>query len=181
MKCPVCSDEFNSDRAMKIHHKLSHGTSIAIESSECKNCGKDFNYYPSDKKGIYCSGCVEDDDITWTNDKLFGEENPNWNNNYGFDSGENNYNWKGGIETRYGDNWRKQKRRALNRDSRTCQRCQKDKNLQIHHINPRRNFEDISKANVLSNLITLCSHCHMLVEHNSVKCPKPIDSDNQKI
>lgn len=31
----------------------------AAESAACDRCGREFAYYPSDKKGVYCSTCVE--------------------------------------------------------------------------------------------------------------------------
>lgn len=77
--CPTCSDTFDTDRAVSIHHKLSHGESIATDESNCKNCGDRFEYYPSDKDGIYCSDCV--DKVTWeagaANDNIpTGENSP---------------------------------------------------------------------------------------------------------
>lgn len=34
----------------------------ARETTECKRCGGEFSFYPSDKEGIYCGACVEDAD-----------------------------------------------------------------------------------------------------------------------
>lgn len=75
--CPTCSDYFDTQRAVSIHHKLSHGESIVVEVSECSNCGSEFEYYPSNKQGIYCSTCV--DKVTWGPDPPdvgVGADNP---------------------------------------------------------------------------------------------------------
>lgn len=59
-RCPTCKDDsFESEKAMKIHHKLAHGKSLAIESSTCQNCGCEFEFYPSEKKGYWCPDCVD--------------------------------------------------------------------------------------------------------------------------
>jgi len=34
--------------------------SNAKESTECECCGDTFDYYPSNKDGVYCPSCVED-------------------------------------------------------------------------------------------------------------------------
>jgi len=77
--------------------------------------------------------------------------------------GENSVNWKGGISDSryYGQNWEKQRHRALERDGHTCQDCGKTSNLHVHHIQPIRKYDDPTKANRLKNLVTLCQTCHL--------------------
>lgn len=55
--CPKCESDFDSEKAMKIHHKLKHGESLATEMGECISCGSSFEYYPSEKDGIICPTC----------------------------------------------------------------------------------------------------------------------------
>lgn len=83
-------------------------------------------------------------------------------------SGENNYNWKGGYGN-YSRDWDEARKQALERDDYECKICgrsdedhQEDfgKSLDIHHIRPARKFDDQEKAHQLSNLITLCRSCH---------------------
>lgn len=63
-RCPKCGNSsFESHSDMLRHHKLSHGTSIAMEVGNCTVCGDEFEYLPSNKYGIYCSECVEDESI----------------------------------------------------------------------------------------------------------------------
>ena len=87
--------------------------------------------------------------------------------------GKKIYNWKGGYEPYYGENWLVQKRKARLRDKNICQRCgktreQEKKELSVHHIIPFRNFglKNYKKANKLNNLITLDKRCHKMVEEN---------------
>lgn len=88
--------------------------------------------------------------------------------------GDKLYNFKGGYEPYYGENWRSQRRNARERDSYTCQRCgitkeEKGKNPDVHHIKPFRTFglENYRKANDLSNLICYCNVCHKIVEEQA--------------
>lgn len=76
--------------------------------------------------------------------------------------GSNHHCWNGGHSRSYGPHWAIERAAALNRDKHICQDCgSDDKRLDVHHIVPRREFNnDWSAANKLSNLITLCSSCH---------------------
>lgn len=86
-----CGETFDSERAMKIHHKMSHGKSLSKEETECKNCGGNFEYYPSNKDGVYCEACVNDDTVSWGRRNASGEDNPM----FGV-TGEEHPSWKGG-------------------------------------------------------------------------------------
>lgn len=48
------------------------------ERAECRICGTEFEYYASNKKGLYCSDCVENESWRAT-PTLRGSENPHWN------------------------------------------------------------------------------------------------------
>lgn len=65
----------------------------------------------------------------------------------------------------YGPNWSKQRQKCLERDEYTCQVCsvrgdELNRELAVHHITPRRKFDDNWGQNRLSNLIALCPSCH---------------------
>lgn len=61
----------------------------------------------------------------------------------------------------YGSNWQAQRRKARKRDSFKCQECGvRGVPLDVHHIKPRRDFDDVKTSNILSNLVTLCKPCH---------------------
>lgn len=48
---------------------------------------------------------------------------------------------------------------VLERDGVRCQACGKEPAGQVHHIHPRRQ----GGSDSLSNLITLCGRCHMII------------------
>lgn len=88
--------------------------------------------------------------------------------------GKNNTLWLGGTKNLpWGKDWNQKRIATRKRDNYTCQVCGKSA-LTVHHITPRRFFViDIDKANELTNLITLCAHCHRLVETGKIECPRP--------
>jgi 5-methylcytosine-specific restriction endonuclease McrA len=79
-------------------------------------------------------------------------------------------NYRGGQGHPYGPNWREQAYKARERDRHICQDCglQRKRPLHhVHHIVPRRLFgDDYERANVLPNLVTLCSPCHIARERH---------------
>ena len=89
-------------------------------------------------------------------------------------TGENNPCWQGGLEHYYGTNWSIQRDRARKRDNYCCRVCQIDeekleRNLDVHHIIPLNNFDSPEQANVLANLVSLCSSHHSKLEHLSLQ------------
>ena len=87
-----------------------------------------------------------------------------------FKSGEQHPNWKGGKTIRYYNQreFLKFRKSILARDGYTCQLCgNKEKQLIAHHLIPYR----ISKNNDVENLITVCAHCHRIVENYYWKNP----------
>lgn len=90
-------------------------------------------------------------------------------------SGKENPNWEGGYKGYYGPEWNDQREAALDRDGYECRKCgisqsehreehPSNKALEVHHITPFAEFDESTEANRLSNLITLCSKCHRLLE-----------------
>lgn len=89
-ECNECGAEFYSDYAKKYCSSECHDRAVSYdgennpnyrggeETTSCEICGTDFEYYPSEKPGKFCSTCVENE--SWRNaPKLEGEENPRWN------------------------------------------------------------------------------------------------------
>lgn len=109
----------------------------------------------------------------------------NWLNRHGIEtrsvgsqSGALHHRWKGGVDEYYGDNWARQRQKALQRDDLKCQRCgisqsehrkRTDLGLDVHHETPIRTFESPENANSLENLVTLCRSCHNTVEPPNTK------------
>ena len=82
-------------------------------------------------------------------------------------SGENNYNWKGGIYDREREKWnatytaKKWRKDVLKRDNHTCRCCgQKQGKLNVHHLNGYGWCVE-QRADV-DNGATLCEDCHKL-------------------
>lgn len=90
-------------------------------------------------------------------------------------AGQNNPNWKGGYEYRYGGGWAPARDRVLERDE-VCQHCGEDgsnRRLHVHHIVPVRLFREtagleLGEAHQLDNLILLCDRCHGKAEHGKI-------------
>ncbi|MNW28247.1 HNH endonuclease [compost metagenome] len=82
--------------------------------------------------------------------------------------GVENHMYKDGLSS----NSRKtQKVLAYERDGKCCQKCGKDVSSAkygIHHMIPKRLFDDYREADQLWNLITLCSKCHKQVEADTL-------------
>jgi DEAD/DEAH box helicase domain-containing protein len=69
----------------------------------------------------------------------------------------------------YGIDWPDQRALARARDGYQCQICgipENGREHDVHHKTPFRSYENYQKANVLSNLITLCHTCHQKAEIN---------------
>ena len=76
-ECPTCGRTFESKRGVGIHHSKTHKENGGKEKTECEICGTEFEYYPSDKKGLYCSECVKAEEWRHRPD-VEGSNNPRW-------------------------------------------------------------------------------------------------------
>lgn len=86
--------------------------------------------------------------------------------------GEDHQQWKGGHDAwkRYGPEWTEERRReARERDNYRCQGCgmsqakhleQHNTKLHVHHIVDPETFDTLADGHDLTNLVTLCAHCH---------------------
>lgn len=87
--CDYCGLSFYSDYAKRYCSRecLLESDSYAgennpnykggKESAECEICGSSFEFYPSDKQGLFCTNCVETEQ--WqTPPGLTGPDNPQW-------------------------------------------------------------------------------------------------------
>ena len=92
--------------------------------------------------------------------------------------GSNHPNWQGGksllnnISNR-GPNWKDQRSAAIKRDGGKCACCgiteiecmeRYGRGLDVDHMVPFHNFSSYKKANLLSNLRSLCASCHRISE-----------------
>lgn len=73
--CPTCDREFDTERALKIHHSKSHGESIAGVELTCKNCGSTYRKPPSmASRSSYCSQDCQSEHFSEIRDEPFGGE-----------------------------------------------------------------------------------------------------------
>ena len=84
-------------------------------------------------------------------------------------SGKKSKHYVGGKQTYRGRNWPEQRKKAVERDRCTCQRCGDivGDGISVHHKKPYRLFSSSQAANNLNNLVSLCQSCHMAIENKS--------------
>jgi hypothetical protein len=74
-------------------------------------------------------------------------------------------------EQEYGADWTESRQETLERDDYTCQVCGfEDESNHVHHIKPRKDFDNVSDSNTDDNLITLCASCHRHCEGRWTDC-----------
>jgi len=88
-ECHHCGAEFHSEHEQKYCSSACRDTagsfegenhpnySDATEETTCDICGTPFEYYPSNKEGLYCSSCVEKENWRYR-PKITGEDHPRW-------------------------------------------------------------------------------------------------------
>lgn len=135
---------------------------VPKETLTCKECGAEFEINPSDKKF----------------GRQFCSETCAYKHHSKTYRRERHWLWQGGKIRDYGPDWSKiasQVRRRDNWACVLCGKCQSEMPLHVHHIIPLRKFNgDFTKANQLSNLVTLCEKCHVPVERGKKKIPQEI-------
>lgn len=87
--CSHCSQQFYCDYQKKYCSEDCRTEAVSYEgaanpnyqgkktTTTCENCSREFDYYPSEKEGVFCSDCVENTD--WQEPpKLEGPDHPRW-------------------------------------------------------------------------------------------------------
>lgn len=84
-------------------------------------------------------------------------------------SGANSPHWKGGPVGHYGSGWHKKREKKIKQDGEKCVGCgmtreehkrKYGQDLEVHHVQPVRKFENLERAHELENLETYCIKCH---------------------
>lgn len=142
-KCKECSLTFQAKRREVQYCSnecLKIGNSKKVRSTLCAGCGITFERTSSSipsNKRHFCSKRC--------NQRRFAFENGN----------------------RYGSDWTTWRKRCIERDLHTCQKCGKKEfekyELNVHHIIPIEEFNSPKEANYIENLLVLCFGCHMSV------------------
>ena len=136
-----------------------HHTKEAIENNKQKHLGKKTSQKTKDKISIIAK---KKGFGKWMIGKKLSQESIKKRTEKC--SGENHYNWQGGIsKLPYTIDWTSTLKRSIReRDNYVCKLCnkiQEDIAFDVHHI-------DYNKENCNpNNLITLCKSCHMKTNH----------------
>lgn len=145
--------EFCSRECYSVYLSQIHTNKVHVN---CGYCGKDLEVIPSkvDKREkIYCDvKCMAKDYSA----RFSGENSPTWT----------------GGKRHYTGGWLNARNEIREIDECTCQICgitenELGKQMDVHHIQKYKDFDDKFKANELSNLVCLCWRCHMFVHSNS--------------
>lgn len=138
------------EAGMEVNIRRTGSTEV-----DCETCGETLERSPFDIDRNDNHFCDNDCYSTWLSHNQVRENNPSW---------------KGGYQQKYGSNWKRNKRKARERDGYQCQGCGINQDryraetgwkLDVHHIVPAREFETPEQASRLSNLVTLCRSCHI--------------------
>lgn len=167
----------------------------ATEWTECERCGDEFEYYPSDKEGVYCSECVREADeflgdhyaevhdiqriereCEYCGDEFSVLPCELRDGGVRFCSRDcvSEALYDGGNDPGvYTGDWYRVRQRALDRDDHRCQYCGKrreeiGREPDAHHITPVSAFEDPQEAHSLDNVVALCRSCHRYAEYGEI-------------
>jgi len=88
-ECNECGAEFHSEYQKKYCSEECHDRGVVLagaenpnydggkETTRCRNCETEFEFYASEKEGLYCPECVEEAD--WRNPPVIeGTDHPRW-------------------------------------------------------------------------------------------------------
>lgn len=158
--CADCGTEFYDSKSERTYCDDCYSRSGekngnytgAKETTECEQCGDSFEYYPSNKDGVYCPACVTEADGLLPGERASVsdveveceycgatlERHPSRvkSSSYGEFCdlecygdwlsenvvGESHHQWEGGTIP-YGSSWWRIRRAALVRDDYECQNC----------------------------------------------------------
>jgi 5-methylcytosine-specific restriction endonuclease McrA len=89
-ECSRCGSEFYCEYDKKYCSDTCREASVSFEgdnnpnyrggkeTTACEICGEAFEYWPSEKPGLYCAECVAHEQ--WRHDRdITGDQNPRWN------------------------------------------------------------------------------------------------------
>lgn len=139
--------------------------------TNCNTCGKEFHNRQGNRK--YCSTKCMWDDKDYVNKINKSKKCPRPNSQgkkRPSASGENNYRWKGGINSenrrcRTSLDWRKWRMNVFSRDGFICQKCfRRGIFLHPHHIISVKECISSGRKDLIfdvKNGITYCKECHM--------------------
>jgi 5-methylcytosine-specific restriction endonuclease McrA len=121
----------------------------------CEQCNMRFAVRRA--PGIKVRFCSNPCRISWLASAFVGESSPQW---------------QGGKHP-YGHKWKRIRRAVSDRDGNRCRRCGKHESafkcrLTAAHLIPVRACATLVEANVMTNLVALCSSCHQKFDRRPV-------------
>jgi len=199
-QCPSCLNSFHTEAKPGKYNRgtycspacRSAGERATRVHKECGQCGKPFWHWPAhDQKycakacyteamkgriAVACEQCGKETLKKPCDIKRMRHQFCTPECSKAFKTGVNHPMYLHG-RTKYirGRGWPTIRKRILERDKHTCQRCRTHKDnltkkqwrFEIHHITPFAFFMSDELANHPSNLITYCHTCHWIVERQS--------------
>lgn len=157
--CKFCGEKFkikwDNQKFCSIECSGKQMTEEGFEEVECDNCGEIFEAEKAKNRRFCGNECY----IEFRQDNLVVDV-----------SGSNNSQWvQEESPIKYGKFWNSAREKVLERDDYSCVVCGKGReeigrNPDVHHIKPRRAFDDLSNSNRVDNLVCLCPNHHKMVE-----------------
>lgn len=198
--CDDCGDDFPHAGALGSHRYYKHDSPADRVDVECPVCGTTDDILESQRQDQYehwfCSMDCRDEHMRQA---FRGDGNPRYEDRAvgldcdhcgsSFERFESQYigdhvfcHWdcyaahkteNADEPNQYGTEWQKLRKHIRQRDG-VCLSCgaePTDRNHDVHHIIPVREFDETKDAHFPVNLVTLCRACHVKVEHDLIDCP----------
>lgn len=186
VECEQCGEEYEVTPAVEDESRFC-SLSCKYEWTSENWSGKDHPSWSGGKLELECIICGETVKRKPSHyedgDNVFCSQSCHRKYQSRHQVGENHHNYSGGRVKEYGENWYRQRRKAIERDGGQCQLCgvhrdELPQDISVHHITPREEFItggeiDAENANALDNLICLCEPCHRSVESWGVRLDVP--------
>lgn len=172
IECENCGETFERWEARRERSRFCSTGCLYEWRSESME-GEDHPRY--DRVELACETCATA--FTAPQHKKESARFCSWECKIEGESGEGHPHWHPDGCERFGSNWKEVRERVVQRDE-ICQICGSDgsdydKDLHVHHIVPRRLFQEVESANTMDNLVLLCAECHSAVEFGNLTAPTP--------
>jgi len=148
---------FCSRECRDTHKRKQPQKAVTVNCTVCEASIRRIPYEAENNSRYYCSTECQSQ---WMQNNWQGEDHPNY---------------RGGPNHGFGKNWLPNRQKVRERDE-VCQVCGEDGTntfLDVHHIVPRRAFDNVTRSNNHENLVLLCRPCHNKAERGVIPCPHP--------
>lgn len=163
----LCSDKHLCGKPQNRKKGIGSLNPKNVRALYCEICGKEFFVYISTltRRNRHCCSTACRDQ--WLSIINTGKTHPK----------RSKVDYRSSFR---GHNWKEVRKQIFKRDNGRCQCCGRivgklPRDYVIHHIKPFNSFGgDWITANLPTNLITLCHHCHMKAEYGKVTFQLPL-------